>query len=334
MHSARKAAEVSTLMLTYLGKTDDRRERVDLAATCQRSLVLLRAAVPKRVILLTDLPASGPIIRGSAHQLQQALTNLITNAWEASDGRSGEVRLKLGTVAAGALPEENRFPLDWKPQAGSYAYLEVADAGCGIAAADIERVFDPFYSTKFTGRGLGLSIVLGIARAHGGAVHVESEPGRGSRFRVFFPISAAGVDEGPVAKNGLAPKQPPGRGTLLVVDDEATVRTAVALALRSLGYTVHVAADGAEAVEVFTRLRDTIDCVICDLTMPRLNGWETLAALRRITPGIPVILASGYSEARALEGEHPERPSYFLHKPFELRVLTEAIHQVLPGRGA
>jgi two-component system cell cycle sensor histidine kinase/response regulator CckA len=187
--SARKAAEVSGLMLTYLGKSFGKREPLDLSEACRRSLPMLRAAMPEDVTLETDIPSPGPAISANANQIQQVLINLVTNAWEAGgDGRDA-VRLTVKAVAAGDIPAEYRFPIDWQPQDKAYVGLEVADTGCGIAEADIEKLFDPFYSTKFTGRGLGLAVVLGIVRSHGGAVTVESTPGSGSAFRVYLPVS-------------------------------------------------------------------------------------------------------------------------------------------------
>ena len=189
MAAANRAAEVSGLMLTYLGKTFGKREPLDLSDACRRNLLMLRAALPKDVTLEADLPSPGPSIRADAKQIQQVLTNLVTNAWEAGgDGRDA-IRLTVRTVAAADIPAEHRFPIDWQPQDEAYVGLEVVDHGSGIAEADIEKLFDPFYSTKFTGRGLGLAVVLGIVRSHGGAVTVESTPGGGSAFRVYLPVS-------------------------------------------------------------------------------------------------------------------------------------------------
>ena len=333
MQSARKAAEVSTLMLTYLGQGQGKHEPLELAEVCLRSLPLLRAAMPRSVVLETDLPSPGPGISANANQLQLVLTNLITNAWEASGDGQGTIRLSVKTVAAADISATRRFPIDSQTQEGAYACLEVADAGCGIAAKDIDKLFDPFFSTKFTGRGLGLSVVLGIARSHDGFVTVESEPGRGSTFRVYFPVSAEAVSLKPVNVRVDPISENVWRGaTVLVVEDEPAVRKTLALVLRQSGFTVLEAEDGVAAVEIFRQHRDEIGCVVCDLTMPRMNGWETLAALRQLVPGIPVILASGYSEAQAMEGDHPERPQAFLHKPYETKALINVINQVLAAR--
>ena len=189
MAAANRAAEVSGLMLTYLGKTFGKREPLDLSDACSRSLPMLRAALPKDVTLEADLPSPGPAIRADAKQIQQVLANLVTNAWEAGGDERDAIRLTVKTVAAADIPAAHCLPIDWQPLEPAYACLEVVDHGSGIAAADIEKLFDPFYSTKFTGRGLGLAVVLGIVRSHGGAVTVESTPGSGSAFRVYLPVS-------------------------------------------------------------------------------------------------------------------------------------------------
>ena len=327
MLSARKAAKVSILMLTYLGQTTAKGEPMDLSEACQRHLPMLRAIMPQNVVLETDLTSPGPTINANTNQIQQILTNLLTNAWEAMGEARGVVRLTVKTVATADITAVNRYPIDCQPQGIACACLEMADSACGIAAEDIEKVFDPFFSTKFTGRGLGLSVVLGIVKAHDGCVTVESQQGKGSVFRVFLPLSVEAIPQKllPVALNPKAA----GGGTVLVVDDEPTLRQAVSLALKRSGFTVFAAADGVQALEVFQQHRDEIRCVLCDLTMPHMNGWDTLTALRKLAPDIPVILASGYSEAQAMEGDHPELPQAFLSKPYELPTLRDTIARVI-----
>ena len=323
LESARKAAEVSGLMLTYLGKTDAKREPLDLSEACQRHLPMLRASLPRAVDLEIDLPSPGPAVRANGNQIQQVLTNLVTNAWEASGDGRGAIRLTVRSVAAADIPAANRFPIDWQPRDHAYACLEVADAGCGITGKDFEKLFDPFFSRKFSGRGLGLPVVLGIVRAHQGTITVTSEPGRGSVFRVFLPISAEAVPHKPVPAAQVP--EPDGGGTVLLVEDEPVVRQTVALALAGMGFTVLDARDGVEAVEIFRRRRDEIRLVLCDLTMPRMDGWETLTALRQLSPDLPVILSSGYSEAQVMEGHHSELPQAFLRKPCGFNTLRDAI---------
>ena len=188
MQSARKAAEVSSLMLTYLGLTAAEKQPLDLTKVCAQSLPLFRAVMPKNVILRSDLPSPGPIICADANRIQHVLTNLLTNAWEATGDTYGAISLGIKTLPAAEIPSAHRVPIDWQPQNATYACLEVNDAGCGIADHEIEQIFDPYYSTKFPGRGMGLAVVLGITRTLDGVITVESTPGRGSRFRVFLPV--------------------------------------------------------------------------------------------------------------------------------------------------
>jgi len=159
---------------------------------------MLRAALPASVILETDLASSGLILMANANRIQQVITNLVTNAGEASFETHCAVNLVLKSVSATEIPSANRFPVSFETQADAYACLEVTDRGSGITPHDIEKLFEPFFSTKFIGRGLGLSVVLGIARAHAGVVTVERSPGVGSVFRVFLPLSAAAIPSKPV----------------------------------------------------------------------------------------------------------------------------------------
>jgi len=193
MQAARQATEVSRIMLTYLGLTVARCDPLDLAEVCHGQLPMLRAGAPQIVVLVNDLPSPGPTINANGNQIRQVLTNLVTNAWESTGNAGGVIRLTVKNVSATEVPATHRYPIDWQPHDPAYGCLEVVDTGCGIPAQDLEKIFDPFFSSKFTGRGMGLSVVLGIVRAHNGVVTVESEPGRGSVFRVFLPLSAEAI---------------------------------------------------------------------------------------------------------------------------------------------
>ena len=329
MEAVRRAAEASGLMLTYVGQSVGKRAPVDLSEVCQRSVTLVRAGMPKSVILEADLPAPGPTIKADANQIQQALTNLLANAWEACGGRGGAIHLRVREVAAADIPASHRFPVDSQLQDGRYACVELADTGCGIAEEDIEKVFDPFFSTKFTGRGIGLAVVVGVLRGHGGVATVESKLGVGTVFRVFLPIAPEAVLPQSIS---VAPLPKASRsGMVLVVDDDLGVRSAAASVLRREGFAVLTARDGLEAVAVFRAQQQEIRLVLCDLTMPRMGGWETLAAVRKLVPGIPVILASGYSVAQVMEGEHAELPQAVLSKPYPFETLMTVIDRVLGG---
>jgi two-component system, cell cycle sensor histidine kinase and response regulator CckA len=330
MTASGRAAEISRLMLTYLGQSNSVRAPIELLEICREALPLLTAALPKKVHLKTEFPAEGPLILADAGQVRQILTNLVVNAGEAMEDREGDVTVAVRVIAAAGIDASQFYPPEWEPREESYACLAVADTGCGIDQESLKLLFDPFFSTKFTGRGLGLPIVLGMVKAHGGAISVESVPDRGTVFRVFLPFSAGQLRElpkaGPVASVSLGD-----HGLLLLVEDEPAMRNMAETMLKVLGYKVMAAADGVEAVEVFREHRDQIQCVLLDLTMPRMDGWETLTALRALRPNLPVILASGYDEARAMAGDHAERPQAFLQKPYQMAELEAAIEAVVKG---
>jgi signal transduction histidine kinase len=179
---------MSRLMLTYLGQTGTEPKRIDLSEVCRQGLELLQSIIPKEAILQSALPTPGPTIVADPNQIRHVLANLVTNAWEAGGEEGNTIHVMVKTVPAAEIPEARRFPIDCHLQDTIYACLEVADSGCGISSPDIEKIFDPFYSSKFPGRGMGLAVALGIVRAHDGAITVESKPGRGSAFRVFLPV--------------------------------------------------------------------------------------------------------------------------------------------------
>jgi PAS domain S-box-containing protein len=188
MRASNRAAGMSKQMLTYLGQSFDKHEPLDFSDACLQSLPLLQSIMSENAILKTDLPSSGPVVMANINQMQQVMTNLITNAWEALGENRGTILLSVKTVPAVDIPTTHRFPLEWQPKSSAYASMDVTDTGCGIEETDMEKLFDPFFSSKFTGRGMGLAVVLGIVRAHGGAITVESTPGKGSSFRVFLPV--------------------------------------------------------------------------------------------------------------------------------------------------
>ena len=326
MSSARKAAEMSGLMLTYLGQTHGLREPQNLSDLCRSHLPLLQAAIPQTVSLNTTLPSPGPVVKANASQILQVLVNLLTNAWEACGKEPGNISLTVKTVKD--IPATNRYPLDWKPKETAYGCLEVSDTGSGIAGGDLEKVFDPFFSTRFVGRGLGLAVVLGITREHRGCVTVESTTGRGSVFCVYLPVAEEAAPQKPAA---LAPVPKTSKGgTALLVDDEPLVLDVVTRVLQKFGYTVLTARDGAAAVEVFRQHQAEINFVLLDLILPGMDGWQVLTAMRKLVPGIPVILSSGYDEAYAMAGDHAELPQVFLGKPYELAPLLKAIQKAFP----
>ncbi len=322
MQAARKVVEVSKMMLAYLGQTSGKRTSLDLAELCRTILPILQPTIPPDIILKTNLPSTCLAIDANTTEAQQVLTNLLINAREAIGDNAGTISLSLKTLSLADIPASPRFPLEWRSREQHYACLEVADSGCGIPEKNIEKIFDPFFSTKLTGRGLGLSVVLGIVKAHDAVITVEAGTNGGSVFRVFFPMS-----DRPDRPDKLVPG-----GTVLLVEDEEAVRKVTALMTSSLGFTVIQACDGVGAVEIFRQHKDKISCMICDLTMPRMNGWDTIAAIRAIRHDLPIILASGYDESSARAGVHSELPDFFLNKPYELDKLREVIGYAMARR--
>jgi PAS domain S-box-containing protein len=324
MAASGRAAEVGRLMLAYLGQSVGTRVPIELSEVCRETLPQLTASLPEKVHLKIDLLDGGLIIRADAVQIKQVLTNLVMNAGEAMGDREGDVSVAVTVMPAADIRTSRFYPPEWEPTEENYVCLLVSDTGAGMDQETLEKVFDPFFSTKFTGRGLGLAVVEGVVRAHEGALTVESAPGRGTVFRVFLPLSARELRLPPMAEpvDAVPPEE---RGLVLLVEDEPMLRQMAQSMLELLGCEVITAGDGVEALEVFRKHQDHVRCALLDLAMPRMDGWETLAALRALRPDLPVILASGYDEARVMQGDHPERPQTFLQKPYRMRELEEAL---------
>ena len=303
MNSSERAAHLVREMLAYAGKGRFVVQALDLSRIIEEMAPLIRRSVPPTVTVEFRLAPALPALEGDAAQIQQLVMNLVVNAAEASGENGGEVRL---TTSAGSA------------EARSEVLLQVEDTGCGMEEETRQRIFDPFFSTKFTGRGLGLPAVLGIVRGHSGSISVASVPGRGSVFSVAFPATGAGTA-------GKAP----GSGRVLVVDDEEMLRQMVRLTLERSGYTVELAEGGASAVERFAAAPETFDAVLLDVTMPNMGGLETLERIRALSAEVPVILSSSFSEDEALGKFHGRGAADFLQKPYTPAMLKRALAQVI-----
>jgi PAS domain S-box-containing protein len=321
-----RAVEVSSLLLTYLGQTEGLHELLDLAQLYRSGLPQLQALLTGEIALETRFPNPGPVVRGNGDHLQRLLKNLVVNAVEAIGERPGAIGLSLVTVSGMEIPQQQRFPFDWDPGARRYACLKVQDSGIGIASADIEQLFDPFFSSKFTGRGLGLSVVMGVVRAHGGGIVVHSTPRVGSTFLIYLPLPEQ--DE-MLQTAGEAPVKLTRERTVLLVEDEEQVRMMMEVMLSRLGFAYRSAEDGVEALAMFRQQSKDIDLVVCDLAMPSMDGWEIMEALREISPQIPFIMISGYDQAQAMGEGRSVAPQVFLQKPFKKEELHAAIEAAL-----
>ncbi|MFA6149275.1 MAG: PocR ligand-binding domain-containing protein [bacterium] len=330
--AARRAADLCRQMLAYAGKAAFMVERVKLRELVEEMSHLLKTAISKKVILNLNLEQGLPLIEADPSQIRQIVMNLIINASEAIGDQSGVITVSVGATRCDQeYLKKTALREDLAP--GLYVHLEVADTGSGMDAGTRSRIFEPFFSTKFTGRGLGLAAVQGIVRAHKGALKVYSEPGKGTTFKILFP----GLD---VAGNkALAQDSSPladwrGKGTILLVDDEESLVALGARMLEHLGFTVLTAANGMQAVELYRERGKEIGLVLMDLTMPHLDGGEAFSELRRLNPEVRVVLASGYSHEDVVSRFAGKGLAGVLQKPYTLFKLREALAGLMPGAEA
>ena len=319
--AAHRGAELARQMLVYSGRSPKTVAPTDLDAIVRDIARLVVASSSKKVSfeLVLGSAADGRIL-GDRAQVQQVVMNLLTNAVEAIGGGRGRVRV---TTSATILTANEKPPAGGGERlpAGRYRVLEVTDDGCGMDEATVARIFDPFFSTKATGRGLGLSSMLGILRGHRAGLEIESALDEGSTFRVYLP-----VDVGPPSREAAPLAEVPSgartRGAVLVVDDEIALLKATSAILRERGHRVLEAHDGVEALRLFREHRGEIAVVLLDLLMPELDGRETLGALRKLDPLLRIVLTSGFDAHEVLDGV---RGVTFLAKPFTAKGLLAAI---------
>ncbi len=326
--AATRAAELTNQMLAYSGRGRFVVEPTDLNRLVREMVHLLEASITKKARLVLDLLEHLPPVTADANQLRQVVMNLITNASESLGEGSGTIRVATARVEVTASELASEY-LDGELPPGLYVRLEVADTGCGMDGVTRARLFDPFYTTKFTGRGLGLAAVLGIVRGHRGTIHVESAPGHGTTMRVLLP-AAQGPPVAEPAPEALEPGQSSAAGaTVLVVDDEPSVRDVARGILEQAGATVLEAADGRQALEVFRERGGRIDLVLLDMTMPHMAGPEAFERLRQMRADVAVILCSGYDEQDATGHFKDARPAAFLQKPYRAAALLRSVEKVL-----
>jgi PAS domain S-box-containing protein len=327
--AAVRASELTRQLLAYAGKGRFVISRIDLRRLVEEMANLLATAIGKNVSLRFHCDEPLPPVEGDATQLRQVVMNLITNASDAIGEKGGVVTLRSSTIEV-----DRAYLLDFLPgeelAPGRYVALEVSDTGAGMTAETRARIFDPFFTTKFVGRGLGLAAVLGIMRAHRGAIKVYSEPGRGSTFKVVLPAAAGEADLVPAALPTPTLTTP--GTTVLVVDDEVGVRKMIRRLLEAAGYVVLLAEDGLGALEAYEQNGSRIQLVVLDVTMPRMGGEETFRRLRQLDPEVRVLLTSGYSEQEATSQFAGKGLAGFIEKPFRANVLLEKVNEALAGK--
>ncbi len=332
-----RAADLCRQLLIYAGKERIFIQQLNLNELIREMTHLLQVSIAKRAVLTQHLAEQLPAFAGDATQLRQILMNLIINASEALGEDAGTITVSTGVMACERASLDQANPayqagFDEPLPEGLYVYCEVADSGCGMDVETQTRIFEPFFSTKFTGRGLGLAALLGIVRSHRGVIKLHSEPGRGTTIKVLFPVSAVAAPPAPAPVPVATPVPRSawrGSGTILVADDEPAVRASTSKLLQRLGFTVLTAAGGREAVALFEQQADDIVCVLLDRTMPGLDGVQTFRELRRLRPAVKVILCSGYNRQAAIGHLADEGLAGFLQKPYQFATLREKIRAVL-----
>jgi signal transduction histidine kinase/ActR/RegA family two-component response regulator len=316
LQAARRGSELTRQLLALARLGQHREERVDLHGVVEEAVRLLDRTLGKSIRLETRLAAAAHVVRGDPGQLQQVILNLAVNARDAMpEGgtltlATGEAQLDEGQGVTGLAP-------------GRYVALAVSDTGVGIPREHLVRLFDPFFTTKPAGKGsgLGLATAFGIVKGHGGVIHVESTVGAGSRFVVYLPLLAEGA--------GVAPEPqevpPRGTGTVLVVDDEELVRRTAGRVLASLGYEPVLVAGGREALDWLAGRTAPPAAVLLDLSMPEMDGRTCFRELRKVQPGVRVVICSGFSQTGAAQELLAAGAVAFVQKPYRTVELARAM---------
>ena len=324
--AARHAAELSNLMLTYVGQKQMVMQELDISDIIRGMGEILELALSKKAVLKFDFQLTPAILKGDPAQVRQVVMNLVGNAAEAVGDREGTISITTGTMFCDRSCFPPPFQKENLPE-GNYVYLEVADTGCGMDQETQEKIFDPFFTTKFQGRGLGMAVVLGILRAHRGTILVDSQPGEGTTIRVLFPGAEAGEKPEREAPTGKYKRKD--KGTVLMIDDDADVLLVGERMLKHLGFQVLTSPEAAEALKIFQKLAANLDCVLIDLTMPKIDGVELFYKLREIRQDIPVIISSGYTEEQVMNRFREIKPEGFIQKPYRIKQLEEKLKMIM-----
>ena len=294
--------------MVYAGEESTVFEVVDLAGLVREMLQLMMASVTKSAALKINVPANVPPIRGNAAQLRQVVMNLITNASDSLCEKGGGISVTLTPVQA--LNQSSEVLSE------GFLRLEVRDSGCGMPEEIQARIFEPFFSTKRAGRGMGLAAVRGIILSHGGSITVQTTIGSGSRFEILLPCVRQAEQE---FRDDVIPAVPGGgknvTATVLIIEDEDMLRVPVASMLRRKGFSIFETGDGATGMDLFQAHAREIDLVLLDLTLPGMSGREVLGELRRMRPSIKVVLSTAYGRDRALADVSERESVYYLRKP-------------------
>jgi two-component system cell cycle sensor histidine kinase/response regulator CckA len=323
--ASERAAELTRQMLAYAGKASFEIRPISLSEHILETTHHLTATISKKVSFDLRLGDGLPAVEVDPAQIQQLAMNLIINAAESCGDGPGTVMVSTRQTNVEKGQHEQWFTGETLSP-GCYVCLEVQDSGCGMDEETVAKIFDPFFSTKFTGRGLGLSTVLGIVRAHRGSLQVKSSPGQGSTFKVLLPASQRSVGD-QLDDQRLGSLS--GRGLILVVDDELFVLEVARRILEGYGYDVVTAENGRQGLEIFRQKSKDIDLVLLDKTMPDLDGEETYRAMKALEPGLVAILTSGYQETEVTSHFLSHELAGFVQKPYLPETLAFKVKQAL-----
>lgn len=324
--AAERASVLCHQMLAYAGRNPVSFTQLDLNQLVEGTLQLLRPSINKKITVGFEAGESLPPVLASTTQTQQLVMNIAANGLQSMGDVPGRLTFRTSSVSLNQVEADRQFP-GQALSAGDYVILEIEDTGLGMSPEVQAKIFEPFFTTKFTGQGLGLAAVVGYVRSHRGAISVRSEVGEGALFRVAFPA----LEIKPAPKE-IVPEPDAnwqGSGTILVVDDDRAIRIVAGAILTRLGFSVRFACDGLDGVEKFKQWDKEIVCVLLDLTMPRMDGFEAHSEMHRHNPNVPVLLISGYSQKLANLPADAIHPAGVLSKPFGIASLRTRLAAIL-----
>ncbi|MDH4186720.1 MAG: PAS domain S-box protein, partial [Nitrospira sp.] len=322
LEAGNRASQLVQQILTFTRQQEVTRTAQSLAPIITEALGLLRATIPASVALTSTVDIATPSVMADATQLHQVIMNLCTNAWHAMKDRHGSIMINLAPITL----TEPLHSLQTTLPPGTYAHLSVGDTGCGIEADILERIFDPFFTTKPVGQGtgLGLSVVQGIIQGHDGAIVVESQPGRGTTFHLYFPAASTGEPANAPHTSTASPLEGQGRH-LLYVDDEAMLVELIAARFEPLGYRVTGLTSATKALETIRAHPQDVDVVVTDYNMPEMSGLEIAQAVAAIRADLPVVLVSGYLSPEAQAAALAAEIKGIVYKPTMLQQLGDVV---------
>ena len=328
--SAERATVLCRQMLAYAGQTALTQTQIIMWLLVDEVVHKMQATIRPCVVIKTNFsPNTSPIV-ADASQIRQAVMSLITNASEAIGKEQGEIYVSLSnvTIKTGKTVKDHFGEII---PAGTYLCLEVTDTGCGMDKETRRRIFEPFYTTKFAGRGLGMSALLGILRAHKGAIQLLSQPEKGSTFKVYLPIQISEPDGDGSLHHAVTPVLWQGSGTILLVEDEEQIRKILKIILNKFGFTVLEAANGRKALELYELNARDIKLVLTDIGMPVMSGHELIHELKLINPDLPIIISSGFGDTVVTTELVMENIAGLITKPYNPDQLQQVLKRVMYG---